>query len=107
LYLPCQTPNEDARAQRAFGLPTGVKDQPIDVTSARQWAEVIQEWSDRYGDGVAGWWFDGAYEWVHFDEKIASIYASAVKHGNPNAIVTFNPGVSLVRHTEAEDFTAG
>ena len=38
---------------------------------------------------------------------IARIYADAVKRGNPKAIVTFNPGVKLVRHTLAEDYTAG
>jgi lysophospholipase L1-like esterase len=107
LYLPCQTPNQDARAQKAFGLAEGKKDQPIDLEFARKWAQVIQEWSDRYGDKVAGWWFDGGYEGVHFNEAIARTYAEAVKHGNPNAIVTFNPGVRLIRHTQAEDYTAG
>jgi hypothetical protein len=107
LYLPCQTPNEDARAQKAFGLPQGAKDQPIDARFAREWAEVIHEWSARYGDKVAGWWFDGGYAQVRFDEEIAGLYADAVKRGNPAAIVTFNPGVELVRHTRAEDYTAG
>ena len=107
LYLPCQTPNQDARAQKAFGLPEGKRDQPINVEFARKWAQVIEEWSDRYGDKVAGWWFDGGYESVHFNEAIAQVYAEAVKHDNPNAIVTFNPGVRLIRHTQAEDYTAG
>ncbi len=107
LYLPCQTPNEDARAQKAFGLPEGKRDQPIDVEFAGKWAQVIQEWSDRYGDKVAGWWFDGGYEHIHFNEAIARVYAAAVKHGNPKAIVTFNPGVKLIRWTQAEDYTAG
>jgi hypothetical protein len=107
LYLPCQTPNEDARAQKAFGFPQGKQDQPVNLEFARQWARVIQEWSDRYGDKVAGWWFDGAYEHIQFNDAIAEIYAQAAKHGNPNAIVTFNPGVKLVRHTQAEDYTAG
>jgi len=107
LYLPCQTPNEDARAQAAFGLPQGVKDQPIDARFAREWAEVIHEWAARYGDKVAGWWFDGGYAHVGFDEEIAALYAAAVKSGNPAALVTFNPGVKLVRHTQAEDYTAG
>jgi hypothetical protein len=108
LYLPCQAPFGDARAQKAFGLPEGPKDQPIDVEFARKWAAVIQEWSDRYGDKVSGWWFDGGYERnVKFTESIAEIYARAVKHGNPHAIVTFNPGVSLVHYTTAEDYTAG
>jgi len=107
LYLPAQTPNEDSRAQKAFGLPQGPKDQPIDRTFARKWAEVIEEWSVRYGDGVAGWWFDGGYEWVGFDEEIARLYAGAVHRGNPHAIVTFNPGVGLKRWTRAESYTAG
>ncbi len=107
LYLPCQTPNRDRRAQKAFGLPQGPKDQPIDAAFAKQWAEVIHEWSAHYGDKVSGWWFDGGYRHIHFNEDIARIYADAVKRGNPNAIVTFNPGVSLTRHTQAEDYTAG
>ncbi|MBN2292529.1 MAG: alpha-L-fucosidase [Pirellulales bacterium] len=107
LYLPCQVPNGDARAQKAFGLPQGAKDQPIDVEFARKWAEVIYDWSSRYKEKVAGWWFDGGYEWIGFNEQIAEIYADAVKRGNPKAIVTFNPGVKLIRWTMAEDYTAG
>lgn len=107
LYLPCQAPNQDARAQKAFGLPQGANDQPINAAFAKKWAEVIHEWSARYGGKVAGWWFDGGYARVGFNEKIARLYAGAVKRGNPSAIVTFNPGVSLIRHTQAEDYTAG
>ncbi len=107
LYLPCQTPNQDRRAQRAFGIREGPADQPIDEAFARKWAEVIAEWSVRYGDRVAGWWFDGGYAHVGFNEAIGRIYAEAAKRGNPRAIVTFNPGVKLVRHTRAEDYTAG
>ena len=97
LYLPCQTPNRDIRAQKAFGLPQGPKDQPIDLAFAKQWAEVIHEWSARYGDKVSGWWFDGGYQHIRFNEDIARVYADAVKRGNPNAIVTFNPGIKLIR----------
>ena len=107
LYLPCQVPNGDARAQQAFGLPQGRKDQPINLEFAGKWSAVIQDWADRYGDKVAGWWFDGGYAHIQFNEAIAARYAAAVKHGNPKAIVTFNPGVQVIRHTQAEDYTAG
>lgn len=107
LYLPCQVPSRDPRAQRAFGLPEGPKDQPLDEAFARQWAEVIHEWSARYGDKVSGWWFDGGYSHIKFNETMAGLYADAVKRGNPRAIVTFNPGVRLIRYTKAEDYTAG
>jgi alpha-L-fucosidase len=107
LYLPCQVPNQDAGAQKAFGLREGKQDQPLDLTFANKWAEVIYEWSSRYGDKVAGWWFDGGYQHIHFNEAIAAIYARAVKRGHPKAIVTFNPGVRLIHYTQAEDYTAG
>ena len=107
LYLPCQTPNGDARAQKAFGLAQGPQDQPIDLDFASKWSEVIREWSDRYGDKVSGWWFDGGYEHIHFNDAIADRYAAAVKHGNPKAIVTFNPGVKVIRWTKAVVYTAG
>jgi hypothetical protein len=107
LYLPCQVPNQDVRAQKAFGLQQGAADQPIDLAFAEKWADVIQEWSDRYGDKVSGWWFDGGYEHVRFNESLARIYAKAAKHGNPRALVTFNPGVGVIHYTAAEDFTAG
>jgi dienelactone hydrolase len=107
LYLPCQVPNEDAQAQQAFGLRQGKQDQPLDLTFTGKWAEVIQEWSERYGDKVAGWWFDGGYRHIGFNESIAAIYAQAVKRGNPHAIVTFNPGVQVIHYTESEDYTAG
>ncbi len=107
LYLPCQTPNRDGRAQKAFGLPHGPRDQPITIEFARRWSQVIYEWSSRYKDKVAGWWFDGGYQHIRFNDDIARIYSDAVKRGNPRAIVTFNPGVRLIRWTEAEDYTAG
>ena len=109
LYLPCQTPNGDLRAVRAFGLPEAPanNDRKIDLAFAQKWAGVIREWSDRYGASVSGWWFDGGYEWVGFNPAIARVYAEAVKHGNPQAVATFNPGVSLKRWTDAEDYTAG
>jgi hypothetical protein len=107
LYLPCQPPNRDRRAQAAFGLEQGPKDQPLNLESARKWAEVIQEWSDRYGDKVSGWWFDGGYQHIRFNDAIAEVYNQAVKHGNPKSLATFNPGVKLIRWTKAEDYTAG
>jgi len=109
LYATAQVPNKDARAQKTFGLPTGPDDQPIDAEFARKWAEVIQEWSDRYRDKVAGWWMDGCYQRINFNEDLAKIYAAALRHANRRTLVTFNPGVKvpLVRATRLENYTAG
>lgn len=106
LYVTAQTPNRDTQAQRAYGLKEGPADQPIDVAFAKKWAKVFQEWSDRYGTKVCGWWVDGCYEWVNFNDEIGQIYGAALKHGNPQAIVALNPGV-LRPEWKPSDYTAG
>lgn len=114
LYLPCQAPNADRTAAAAFGFPLGKPvakphDRAINAVAAKRWGEVIEEWSRRYGKEVAGWWFDGGYRWIRFNDEIAAIYAAAVKRGNPDAVVAFNEGVKspVRRWTMAGDYLAG
>lgn len=107
LYLPCQTPTRDLHAVRAFGLAGDSGDRKIDADFAAKWAQVIADWSKRYGENIAGWWFDGGYMRVGFNAEIAQSYAHALKQYNPNAVVAFNPGVSLKRNVPSDDYTAG
>ena len=109
LYVTSQTPRNDLRVHKAFGLPEKKGDVKMDLVFAKKWAEVLGEWSQRYGDKVAGWWFDGCYAWIDFNEEMAQVYAAAVKQGNTNALVAFNPGVKVpvIRATRAENYTAG
>ncbi len=111
LYLPCQTPNQDLQAVKAFGFPEEPVDgdRQITAVTAEKWAQVIAYWSRHYGDLVSGWWFDGGYEWCGFNDDIAAYYAAATKSGNPHSLVTFNPGVGVSprRATRSEDYTAG
>jgi hypothetical protein len=83
------------------------------VEFQRKWEAVIREWSLRWKDDVSGWWIDGCYfadEMYRFDDEpnFAS-FAAALRAGNPQAMVAFNPGVRVpvVVHTEYEDYTAG
>ena len=109
LYLPCQAPNQDAQAEDRFGFGKGAGDRLITREAGFAWARVIEEWSRRYGDGVAGWWFDGGYRWIRFDDEIAELYAAAVKRGNPQAVVAFNEGVvhPVRPWTQAGDYLCG
>lgn len=107
LYLPCQVANRDSRAQLAFGLTPYPSNRPVNIDFAMKWSQVIQEWSDRYGEKISGWWFDGGYSELSFNNEIFSMYSNAAKHGNPKSIVTFNPGVKLIHYSIAEDYTAG
>lgn len=109
LYLPCQTPNRDLQAVTAFGFPAAEvnRDRRITPEGSQRWSEVIAYWSEHYGRLVSGWWFDGGYAWVQFDVATSALYAAAAKRGNPEAIVSFNPGVRLSRASDHEDYTAG
>ncbi|MEI7834461.1 MAG: alpha-L-fucosidase [bacterium] len=107
LYVPCQVPNEDRKAQQAFGLEAKRGDRRIDPVFAVKWAQVIEEWSKRYGTSVSGWWFDGGYSNIGFTPEIGAILAKGAKAGNPASIVAFNPGIMVKRHCAADDYTAG
>ena len=79
----------------------------------RNWEAVIREWSLRWGKSVSGWWIDGCYfadQVYRFDDEpnFAS-FARALKAGNSEAIVAFNPGVRVpvIVHTRYDDYTAG
>lgn len=79
----------------------------------RNWEAIIKEWSLRWGKKVKGWWIDGCYYSDHmYREKDApnfKSFADAMKSGNPDSIVAFNPGIKIpvISLTEYEDYTAG
>jgi len=80
----------------------------------RKWCAIHREWSLRWGKKVHGWWIDSAYhsdQIYHFpDEPNGHTCANALKAGNSDSIVAFNPGVYLPRENyadSAEDYTAG
>ena len=109
LYLPCQTPNSDAKAAAGFGFGEAVRrgDRRLTSKGVANWAKVIEEWSRRYGDGLSGWWFDGAYDFLGFGEDVASVYSAAAKAGNGDAVVAFNSGLDLSMRTRIGDYAAG
>lgn len=77
------------------------------------WEAVIREWSLRWGKGCHGWWIDGCYNAdVMYRQPEApnfQSFAAALKAGNPDSLVAFNPGVKVpvISHTEFEDYAAG
>ena len=44
-----------------------------------------QWWSDRYGDKLAGWWFDGSQTYTTAQRQRI---ADAARHGTPGSIIT-------------------
>ncbi|SFI58025.1 alpha-L-fucosidase [Nitrosomonas sp. Nm34] len=74
-------------------------------------AAVYREYSLRYGNKVAAWWVDGAgvpqYKKSLNRERWFTMIANALRVGNPNALVAFNPGQVSNRYTLNSDFIAG
>ena len=122
VYLPSGAPAADVEARKKLGWLWGrsggwqLPGEPVGGRLAdfqRKWESIIREWSLRWGKDVAGWWIDGCYfadEMYRFDDEpnFAS-FAAALRAGNPDAIVAFNPGVRVpvIAYTKYEDYTAG
>ena len=108
-YLPSGAAARDSQAGDALQWQNGAH---RNLEFQAKWEQVIRQWSERWGDGVAGWWFDGCYwpnaMYRHDAPNFAS-FAAAARAGNPDAIVAFNPGVfaRITSISPDEDFTAG
>lgn len=104
LYYTGDGPRADPQAAGAFGWQT-----PVTPEFVGKWTEVAREYSERYGEKVVGWWVDGCYPWIGYDDEKLAVFAQALKAGNPKSIVAFNRGVDprVMSYTPHEDYTCG
>lgn len=112
VYLPSNAPKADAKIAHGLGLTTKSEingNWQINPTFVQRWTQVIQEWADRYGTKVSAWWFDGFYVDNGFTPELGADYVRAVQHGNPQALVAFNPGANewLSAASPYQDYLAG
>jgi hypothetical protein len=117
VYLPAGAPDRDAQACKKLAWKSGPR---RNREFQLKWEQVIADWSKRWGSKVKGWWFDGCYwpneMYRHPEPPNFQSFAAAALAGNPDAIITFNPGVKrdaatnrefVAAYTEFEDYTAG
>jgi hypothetical protein len=104
LYYTGDGPRADPKAAPAFGWQ-----QPVTTEFVAKWASVAQEYGERYGDKVVGYWVDGCYPWIGYDDEKLALFAKALKAGNPKRIIAFNRGVDpqVMSYTPHEDYTCG
>ena len=99
LYFPSDGPFKDFDAMKKFGWDRSKDDipggyiEPVTLEFAKKWSSVLREYSLRYGSKVKGWWFDGFYEWVGYNDELIKYFSDAAHAGNPDAILAFNGGV--------------
>lgn len=106
LYWTGDGPCDDPKAAPAMACPT---DGKVTEKFIRNWAAVAREYGQRYGDKVKGWWCDGSYRFIGYDEPKLAILADGLRAGHPGRIVALNPGVEehVRPYSRHEDFTTG
>lgn len=106
LYWTGDGPCDDPQAARAMQFPA---DGQVNEPFVRNWAAVVREYGLRYGDKVRGWWTDGCYRFIGYDEHLLGILAEGLRAGSPQRIVALNPGVEsrVSAYSRHEDFTTG
>jgi len=110
VYLPAGAPAGDPAARAALKWKNG----PYrNAEFQRNWQAIIREWSLRWGNKVAGWWFDGVY-WPNnmyrgVEPPNFRSFADAARAGNPHSAIAFNPGQvnRALSLTPYEDYIAG
>jgi Alpha-L-fucosidase len=110
VYLPSGAPGQDSAADAALNWQNGPHPNK---DFQRKWEQVIRYWSQRWGKKVSGWWFDGCYfpnsMYRSTEPPNFASFAAAARAGNPDAALSFNPGVvyRMLSITPHEDFIAG
>ncbi|MBO7725081.1 MAG: hypothetical protein J6S40_01305, partial [Thermoguttaceae bacterium] len=80
--------------------------QALTPELAQKWAEALRYWSALYGEKVFAWRVEGCRAELGFGEETAALFRDALRSGNPNALVTFDPGEGAP-DWKCSDFTAG
>lgn len=96
LYFTGDGPYLDEKGGKAFGMYSAdstTRKAPITAEFVKKWASVMEEYAVRYGEKVSGWWVDGCYSYVGYNDTLLKYYKDAALAGNPNAVVAMNNGV--------------
>ena len=97
LYFTGDGPHFDKVAGPKMGLyedyQAGIHGT-VDKTFVTNWASVMEEYAIRYGSLIKGWWVDGCYASLGYNNELLSIYFNAMKKGNPDILSAFNSGTA-------------
>lgn len=120
LYYTGDGPHFDKVAGPRMGMYEDYEAQingRVNRSFVENWASVVEEYAVRYGDLVKGWWVDGCYAHLGYNNELLSIYYNAMKKGNPNVLTAFNSGTASfvsedgsdtpIKWYENEGFTCG
>jgi len=92
LYFTGDGPRGDKLAAEKFGTLNHT-DGYVSESFVKKWSSVMKEFAIRYGNLVKGWWIDGAFDYIGYNDDLLKYYKEAAIIGNPDALVAFNNGV--------------
>lgn len=106
LYFTGDGPRADAKAAAGLKWPSNGQ---VTTEFVRNWAAVAREYGERYGEKIAGYWCDGCYPFIGYDDEKLGLLADGLRAGNPKRIIALNNGVlpKVSAYTRHEDFTTG
>lgn len=114
LYVTGDGPRADTKAGKALNNPSfdaSVNNGKFLVDSAWvvSWSRIIKSISLQYRKKVVGWWFDGSYDFIGYNDLLLTKYLRAARAGNNSALVAFNFNGprDLVKITTIGNYTAG
>jgi len=102
LYFTGDSAIDDPKARAGLGISF-----PVQEDFVRKWSSVAAEYGKRYKDKVKGYWVDGSYDFIGYNDDLLGIFAEGLRAGYPERIIAFNPGVEMRAYSIHEDFTAG
>lgn len=92
LYFTGDGPYIDEQAGERMGLRRLSIAEQVGDLFIEHWCMVLREYSLRYGTDVKGWWIDGCYDFIGYNDKYLEKLRKAATAGNPDALVAFNNG---------------
>ena len=102
LYFTGDSAVDDPKARKGLSISFPVQEEFV-----RKWASVAAEYGERYKDKVKGYWVDGSYDFIGYNDHLLGILAEGLRAGYPERILAFNPGVEMRAYSVHDDFTAG
>ena len=104
LYWTGDGPRQDEKAAKAMGYTEKVSEAYV-----QKWADVVAEYGERYKSKVLGWWVDGCYDFIGYNEAKWSILTKGLRAGNSKRIIALNnPKMTTSNSsTKEDDYTTG
>jgi hypothetical protein len=107
LYFTGDGPSDDLQAIRGLGSEPITQTNAINEVFVRRWSEVAADYGRRYGEKVKGYWIDGAYSWIGYNEAMFKIFSEGLRAGYNDRIIAFNCGVAMKANSIYEDYMTG